>query len=149
MVSVWDSGSVQTAEVSTGSPGAIRFRDHVERTGPKGRELDQGEENWHTIPAFSILRNSAWADASLSRSMWWALANTGGEDVRVLQEKFPDLPRSCLEVCTEQIRGVEEETADRTFRESVSNTQPLARSTRRAWWWRKPESRMEMETGAS
>ena len=30
-----DSSSVEAAEVSKGSSGAIRFRDHAERTGPR------------------------------------------------------------------------------------------------------------------
>ena len=34
-MSVKDGGSVETAEISTGPPGAIRFRDHEERTGSR------------------------------------------------------------------------------------------------------------------
>ena len=87
-----NSGGVEEVEVSTGSPEAISFRDHVKRAGPWG-------EDWRTIPAFSILRNSAWAEASLSKSMRWALANTAGPGI---------VGRSCFgEGAKKTIRGEE------------------------------------------
>ena len=46
--------------------------------GTMGRGLDHGEEDRRTIPAFSILRNSAArAEVSLSGSRWRALVNPG------------------------------------------------------------------------
>ena len=46
--------------------------------GTMWRGLDHREEEGRTIPAFSILQNSAWAEASFPGSKWWALAKTGG-----------------------------------------------------------------------
>ena len=46
--------------------------------GTMWRGLDHGEEECRTNPAFSILRNSALAEANLSGSKGGALAKTGG-----------------------------------------------------------------------
>ena len=32
-----NSGSVEATKITTGSPGTVRFRYHVERTGPRRR----------------------------------------------------------------------------------------------------------------
>ena len=123
--------------------------------GTMWRGLDHGEEERQTIPAFSILRNSALADANFSGSKWRALTKTGGpgavgrswntpclgvEAEKPSEERtsgysdrsFRISLGACCRCAQNGSEAAGEETVERTSRESASKTLALAMSTNKA-----------------
>ena len=76
--------------------------------GTMWRGLDHGEEERQTIPAFSILRNSVWAEASLPGSKQRALANTGGPGTVERSWKTPCLGEEAEKPVEERTAGYSE-----------------------------------------
>ena len=111
------------------------------------RGLDHGEEEHRTIPTFSILRNSALADASFSGSKRQALGKTGGPGAVGRSCKTPylgveaknckkrgrqDTPTGVSGFLWEpavDVRKTDRRQLEKTSRESASETLALATST--------------------
>ena len=109
--------------------------------GTMKRGLDQGEEECQKIPAFSILRNSALAEASFSGSKQRALVKTGGpclgvEAKKPWEERKSGYSNRSFRIslgarCRCAQNGSEaagEEMAERTSREYASKTLALGTS---------------------